>query len=131
MSEQQSVQVEDQAGIQRAPVLQEQVVLGVAVACQFLFAPVAQRRCPPVDDPLCAVGVRDDNSLDRGGRGDALDASSIGEIGEQARHLVAVERLRATAEVDRAEPGADICWPPSDKRIEIGEAAQETSQANY
>jgi hypothetical protein len=58
VSEEQSVQVQDQAGIQRAPVLLEQVVLGVAVAGQFLFAPVAQRRRPPVDDPLGAVGVR-------------------------------------------------------------------------
>src|SRR5258708_407078 len=131
MSEQQSVQVEDQAGIQRAPVLQEQVVLGVAVACQLLFAPAAPRRCTPADDPLCAVGGRDDDASDRGGRVDAMEASAIGESGEQARHLVAVERLRATAEVDRAEPGDDMCWHPSDKRIEIGEAAQETSQATY
>ena len=65
MSEQQPVQVQDQAGVQRAPVLQEQVVLGVTVARQFLFAAVAQRRRLPVDDPLRPVSVRDDDTLDR------------------------------------------------------------------
>jgi hypothetical protein len=63
--EQQPVQVQDQAGVQRAPVLPEQVVLGVAVAGQFLLAAVAQRCRPPVDDPLGAVGVGDDDALDR------------------------------------------------------------------
>ena len=72
--EQQPVQVQDQASVQRSPVLLEQVVLSVAVACQFLFAAVAQRRRLPVDDPLGAVGVRDDDTLDRGRGGDALDA---------------------------------------------------------
>jgi hypothetical protein len=65
MSEQQPVQVRDQAGVQRAPVLPEQIVLGVAVAGQFLLAAVAQRCRPPVDDPLGPVGVRDDDALDR------------------------------------------------------------------
>jgi hypothetical protein len=51
VSEEQPVQVKDQAGIQRTPVLMEQVVLGVAVAGQFLFAPVTQGRGPPIDDP--------------------------------------------------------------------------------
>jgi hypothetical protein len=41
VNEEQSVQVKNQAGIQRPPVLMEQVVLGVAIAGQFLFAPVA------------------------------------------------------------------------------------------
>jgi len=43
MSEQQPVQVQDQASVQRAPVLPEQVVLGVSVARQFLLTAVAQR----------------------------------------------------------------------------------------
>jgi hypothetical protein len=43
VSEEQSVQVKNQAGIQRPPVLMEQVVLGVAIAGQFLFASVAQQ----------------------------------------------------------------------------------------
>jgi hypothetical protein len=65
VGEQHPVQVQDQAGVQRAPVLQEKVVLGIAVACEFLLAAVAQRRRPPVDDPLGSVGVRDDYALDR------------------------------------------------------------------
>jgi hypothetical protein len=44
------------------PALMEQVVLGVAVAGQFLFASVAQHRRSPVDDPLGSAGVRDDNT---------------------------------------------------------------------
>jgi len=59
MSEEQPVQMEDQAGIQRAPVL-EQVVLGGA---------------------LCAASVRDDNTFDRGRRGDALDTSPVSNPG--------------------------------------------------
>ncbi len=55
VSEQQPVQVQDQAGVQRAPVLLEQVVLGVAVAGQLLFAAVAQRRRLPVDDASAAT----------------------------------------------------------------------------
>src|ERR1022692_1281075 len=127
VSEEQPVQVQDQAGIQRAPVLLEQVVLGIAVACQFLFAPVAQRRRPPVDDPLGAVSVRDDNTFYRGRCGDALDTSPISEPGEQPWHLIAVERLRATAEVDRAEPGYDSGRHPPDEFVQIGETPQETS----
>lgn len=63
MSEEQPVQVKDQAGIQRMPVLMEQVALGVAVAGQFLLASVAQHRRLPVDDPLGSAGVRDDKHL--------------------------------------------------------------------
>ena len=126
MGEEQPVQVQDQAGVQRAPVLLEQVVLGVAIARQFLFAPVAQYRGAPVDDPLGAACVRHDDALDRGGCGDALDASPIGEPGEQARHLVAVERLGTSPEVDRAEPGDHAGWHSPDERVEIGEAAHET-----
>ena len=40
----------------------EQVVLGVAVVGQFLFASVAQHRRSPVDDPLGSAGIRDDNT---------------------------------------------------------------------
>src|ERR1035438_1468784 len=40
VGEEQPVQVQDQACVQRTPVLLEQVVLGVTVAGQFLFAPV-------------------------------------------------------------------------------------------
>jgi len=65
VSKQQPVQVQDQAGVQWTPVFAEQVVLGVAVACQFLFAAVAQRCRLPVDDPLGAIGVCDDDALDR------------------------------------------------------------------
>ncbi len=65
MSEQQSVQVQDQASVQRAPIFPEQVVLSVAVACQLLLTAVAQRGRLPVDDPLGAIGVRDDDALDR------------------------------------------------------------------
>jgi hypothetical protein len=59
----QPVQVQDQACIQWTPALLEQVVLGVAVAGQFLFAPVTQGRGPPVDDPPSAANVRDDDTL--------------------------------------------------------------------
>jgi hypothetical protein len=45
--------------------------------------------------------------------------------------LVTIERLRASAEVDRAEPGDDVRWHPPNERMEISEAAQETSQATY
>jgi len=65
VGEQQPVHVQDQSGVQRAPVLPEQVVLGVAVARQFLLAAVAQCRRLPVDDPLGPIGVRDDDTLDR------------------------------------------------------------------
>jgi hypothetical protein len=41
VSEQQPVQVQDQAGVQRTPVLAEQIVLGVAVPGWFLLAAVA------------------------------------------------------------------------------------------
>ena len=87
MGEEQPVQVKQQAGVERTPVLLEQVVLGVAVAGQLLLAPVAQRGRPPVDDPLGSVRVRDDNTLDRGRRGDALHPGPVSELGEQARHL--------------------------------------------
>jgi hypothetical protein len=126
VGEEQPVQVQEQPGIQRAPVLLEQVVLGVAVAGQFLLAPVAQRRDAPVDDPLGAASVRNDDALDRGGRGDALDAGPVGEPGEQPRHLVAVERLRTPPKVDRAELGDHTGRYPPDERVEIGEAAHET-----
>jgi hypothetical protein len=63
--EQQSVQVQDQADVQWTPTLLEQVVLGVAVARQFLLAAIAQRRRTPVDDPLGTIGVRDYDALDR------------------------------------------------------------------
>src|SRR5215831_19039399 len=126
MGEEQPMQVQDQAGIQRAAVLLEQVVLGVAVAGQFLLAPIAQRRGSPVDDPFGAASVRHDDALDRGGRRDALDASPVGELGEQPRHLVAVERLRTPPEVDRAEPSYYAGWHSPDERVEIGEAAHET-----
>jgi hypothetical protein len=52
--EQQPVQMQDQARVKRAPVLLEQVILGVAAAREFLLAAVAQRRRLPVDDPLGA-----------------------------------------------------------------------------
>jgi hypothetical protein len=74
VSEQQPVQAQDQAGGERAPVLAEQVILGVAVACQLLLAAVPQRRRLPVDDPLGTVSVRDDDALDGRRGGDALDA---------------------------------------------------------
>ncbi len=130
MSEEQPVQVQDQAGVDRAPVLLEQVVLGVSVACQFLFAAVAQRRRLPADDPLGAVGVRDDDALDRGRGGDALDAGPVGELGEQPGHLIMVERLRAPAEVDRAESGDDLGRHQPDESVKVSEAAQGTSQPN-
>jgi hypothetical protein len=50
---------------------------------------------------LGAIDVGDDDALDCGRGGDALDASPVGEVGEQAGHLVTVERFRATADVDR------------------------------
>lgn len=65
MSEQQLVQVQDQAAVQRAPVLPEQAVLGVAVACQFLLTTVAQCRRLPVDNPPGTIGVCDDDALNR------------------------------------------------------------------
>jgi hypothetical protein len=63
VSEEQSVQVKDQAGIQRMSALMEQVVLGVAVAGQFLFGSVMHHRCSPVDDPFGPTDVRDDNTF--------------------------------------------------------------------
>jgi len=59
------VQVQEQTGVQRAPVLLEQVVLRVAIAGQLLLTAIAQGRRPPVDDPLGAVSVGDDHALDR------------------------------------------------------------------
>ena len=126
MGEEQPVQVQDQAGIQRPPVLLEQVVLGITVARQLLFASVPQRGGAPVDDPLRTASVCYDDALNRGGCGDALDASPVGELDKQARHLAAVERLRAPPEVDRAELGDHTGWHSPDERIEIGEAAHET-----
>jgi hypothetical protein len=128
VSEQQPMQVQDQAGVQWAPVFPEQVVLGVAVACQLLLAAVAQRRRLPVDDPLGAVGVCDDDALDRRRGGDAQDTGPVGELGEQPRHLITVERLRAPAEVDRAEPGDYLRGHHPDERVKVCEAAQGTSQ---
>jgi hypothetical protein len=98
---------------------------------ELLLAAVAQRRRLPVDDPLGAVGVRDDDALDRGRGGDAQDAGPVGELGEQPGHLVPVERLRAPAEVDRAEPGDDLSWYQPDERVKVSEAAQRTSQPTY
>ena len=123
--------MQDQAGVQRAPVLLEEVILGIAVACQFLLAAVAQRGRLPVDDPLGTIGVRDDNTLDRRRGGDAQDAGPVGELGEQPWHLVTVKRLRAPAEVDRAEPGDDLGWHQPDERVQVREAAQGTSQSTY
>jgi len=51
VGEQQPVQVRDQPYVQRAPVLPEQVILGVA-ACELFLAAVAQRRHAPVDNLL-------------------------------------------------------------------------------
>ena len=46
VGKQQPVQVQDQSGVQRPPVLPEQIVLGIAIAGEFLLAAVAQR-CRP------------------------------------------------------------------------------------
>lgn len=83
VSEQQPMQVQDQASVQRAPVLPDQVILGVAIASQLLLAAVAQRSRAPVDDSLGTIGVGDDDALDGGRGSDALDAGPVGELGEQ------------------------------------------------
>jgi hypothetical protein len=43
-------------------------------------------------------------------------------------HLITVERLRTSAEVDGTEPRDDLGWHQPYKRFEVSEAAQGTSQ---
>src|SRR5258708_6767987 len=79
------------------------------------------------------VCVRDSVVTGRGGagrRGDGRARGPIGKLGEKARHLIAVERLRAPAEVNRAESSDDLGWHPPDECVQIGEAAQRTAQPN-
>ena len=129
MSEQQPVQVQDQPGVQRAPVLPEQVVLGVAVAGQFLLAAVAQRGRPPVDNPLGAVDVGDEDGRPRSLMMRLCSRIGPGRLVRSApRQLVTVERLRAPAEVDGAEPGDDLRGHHPDEGVKVCEAAQGTPQ---
>ena len=106
MAEEEPVQVQHEAGVQRCPVLLPDVVEGVPQTCELLLVAGAQAGRAAGED---AVGPRlgDGHALQGGGRHDGGDARPRRQLVQETGRLGEVEVLRAAAPVHVRESSCD------------------------
>ncbi|GAA3548105.1 hypothetical protein GCM10022235_14660 [Kribbella ginsengisoli] len=117
------MQVQDQAKVQRLPVLLEQVVQSLSVAGELLLTPVAQLHHIAIDDSPRPPDISHHYAFDGRRRSDALNPGTAGKLGQQSRELMAVESLAASTCVDRPEMHDDVRRYLPDEPIEVREGA--------
>lgn len=88
--EQQSVQMQEQAGVQRTPLFLIQVVERRTVSGELLLTSIAKSLRLSRDDLCCPSAIGHDDTFDRGRSLDARDARARRQTREQGRQLVPV-----------------------------------------
>jgi hypothetical protein len=121
------VQVQQEADVQRPPLVAEQVVQRCPIAGELLLAPVAQHHGLAGDDGRRPGLVGYQHTLERRGGRDARDAGAAGQLGQQRRELVAEQLLASPAQVHPGELGHHRAGHRTQRSVEIDERQHRTS----